>query len=467
MRTGLTLFIGSSLILAATPAWARGGPWTVSEASGRVMVTDASGARTATRGMTVPAGASVTTESGARAVLVRGQEFVTISPNSRLRLVAEAQSAGLIQVLQDWGNALFRIEKQRSPHFGVKTPYLAAVVKGTTFSITVSREGASMQVVEGAVEVSTEDGGARELIRSGAVAMVAASDRYRLTVGDRIVDSPARADSPAAPAAPVPSNDAAAASLIPNEAIAEINVSILAEAVDLAKETSGMIAGTSALVFAAAFVPSEVRAADVADAAPNAPAAAEAPPPPAPVAEAPPPSAPVAEAPQPAPAPGSPIPDAGAIDAAEEARKAAEEAKIAKDEADRKAVEDAKAREDADKKAADDAKAKDEVDRQAADEAKKAKEDADKNAENDAKKAKEEADKKAADDVKKAQDEADRKAADDAKKAAEDVKKAAEEADKKGGDDDDDKKGDEDDDDDDDDGKGKGGGKDSGKEDDD
>jgi ferric-dicitrate binding protein FerR (iron transport regulator) len=37
-------------------------------------------------------------------------------------------------------------------------------VKGTTFSVTVSPTGASVQVIEGAVEVATNDGGARQLV---------------------------------------------------------------------------------------------------------------------------------------------------------------------------------------------------------------------------------------------------------------------------------------------------------------
>src|SRR3546814_1605096 len=69
-------------------------------------------------------------------------------------------------IVESAGNIVFSIKKKLTPHFGVQTPYLAAVVKGTTFSVTVDGTGASVQVVEGAVEVSTLDGGARDLIRS-------------------------------------------------------------------------------------------------------------------------------------------------------------------------------------------------------------------------------------------------------------------------------------------------------------
>ncbi|RZJ96316.1 MAG: hypothetical protein EOO76_19560, partial [Novosphingobium sp.] len=131
----------------------------------------------------------------------------TVSPGSRVRVPAIAERRGLFQVIQEWGNAIFQIEKQGAPHFGVQTPYLAAVVKGTTFSITVTGEGTSLQVVEGAVETSTLDGGASEIIRPGMVASVGSSDLFRMTVQGqetRQIDSPQRDMPPAVEAAPAP-----------------------------------------------------------------------------------------------------------------------------------------------------------------------------------------------------------------------------------------------------------------------
>ncbi|KQN25493.1 hypothetical protein ASE86_04450, partial [Sphingomonas sp. Leaf33] len=245
--------------------------WQISEASGRVTVTDTRGTRAAERGMTVAPGATVQTAPGSRAVMVRGPEFVTVSSNSRIRIPEAAQQAGLIQILQDWGTALFRIDKQPNPHFGVKTPYLAAVVKGTTFSVTVSREGASMQVVEGAVEVSTDDGGARELVRPGSLAMVSASDRYRLSVqGDNAhtVDSPVRGTTPSEPVTPMatpapppasdmsaPGDGAALADVASAGEATGIVATVIAEKpVDLGKVTNGMVTGSVVTQLASAVI---------------------------------------------------------------------------------------------------------------------------------------------------------------------------------------------------------------------
>jgi hypothetical protein len=150
----------------------------------------------ARRGEAVNAGAVIETGPGARAVIVRDMDFVTIAPNSRIRVpVPQAAEAGLIDIIEEWGNAIFQIEKQPNPHFRVGTPYLAAVVKGTTFSITVSEQGASLQVTEGIVDTSTPDGGAHDLITAGIVASVSAADPHRLVVQgqqSRIIDSPGR-----------------------------------------------------------------------------------------------------------------------------------------------------------------------------------------------------------------------------------------------------------------------------------
>lgn len=107
------------------------------------------------------------TQARSSAVLVREREFVTLRQNAQIRILEAERSRSVMQIIKDYGSALFNIGKQPNPHFGVETPYLAAVVKGTTFIITVGNDGATLQVTEGAVEASTRDGGARELILRG------------------------------------------------------------------------------------------------------------------------------------------------------------------------------------------------------------------------------------------------------------------------------------------------------------
>lgn len=125
--------------------------WTISETSGTVRVSHAGIMRIATRGSAITPGDVVTTGPGGRAVLVRGSEFMMVASASQLRLPVEEQATGFTRVIEDFGNVVFMIKKKMTPHFEVKTPYLAAVVKGTTFSVGVTSKGASVQVLEGAV----------------------------------------------------------------------------------------------------------------------------------------------------------------------------------------------------------------------------------------------------------------------------------------------------------------------------
>jgi hypothetical protein len=66
----------------------------------------------------------------------------------------------MTRILQDLGAVLFQVDKRGSQHFRVETPLLAAVVKGTTFTVTADREGGMVHVAEGLVEVRAFDGGA-------------------------------------------------------------------------------------------------------------------------------------------------------------------------------------------------------------------------------------------------------------------------------------------------------------------
>ena len=230
MRKTITGALAIAMLVSTSgTAMAQALTWRVSEAAGAVTIQHGGVSRPATRGATLAEGDVVQTAGGGRAVLVHDRDFVTVAPNSRVSVPEAAQASGLTKLIQTIGNAVYKIEKLGVPHFGVSTPYLAAVVKGTTFSVTVDASSSSLQVVEGAVEVATLDGGARDLIRPGAVASIAASDLYRLRVqgdSDRTIDSPGRpASSAPAPApAPMQAPAASAPAQSPQAAVAENKV---------------------------------------------------------------------------------------------------------------------------------------------------------------------------------------------------------------------------------------------------
>jgi len=300
MRHHLTRLIGGILLASgSTGALAQAYEWRVSEASGPVTIVTGEQKRAAARGMRLQPGDAVQAGAGGRVILVHNRDFVTVSSNSRITVPAAEKQTGYVKLLQDWGQALFKIEKKGAPHFGVNTPSLAAVVKGTTFSITVDQSGSALQVTEGAVEVATLDGGARDVLRPGGLATVSSNDLYRLTIRAddvRVLDSPVRpqADEGAAtpqasvgPSVPdtAPASEPTAAP-VREPAAAEfvtIDMPVNSKPVDLGQVTGGLVIGSAAVTQLAA-VTADIRAVVAApvpvpapDAAPAPPAAAPAP----------------------------------------------------------------------------------------------------------------------------------------------------------------------------------------------
>ena len=156
--------------------------WSVSELSGTVTVVRAQGTSVvASRGTILRPGDAIYTAAKSRAVLVRKQEFVILAENSRI-VAAPPKAGSMIQIVQTGGNAVYKIKKKTTPHFSVQTPYLAAVVKGTTFSVTVTASGASVQVMEGKVQVVADKGRAEHLLTPGKIGTVDAKSPNRLTI---------------------------------------------------------------------------------------------------------------------------------------------------------------------------------------------------------------------------------------------------------------------------------------------
>jgi hypothetical protein len=183
--------IGAVLVLIASPAMAKDA-WIVAQKSGDVRVL---------RGGLQPAsvqvraalssGDIVETGANGRAMLTHGADYVVVAPGSRLLLPKEEKQAGFTRLIQQVGTMLYKVKHTGVPHFAVETPMLAAVVKGTSFSVVVDKDRAAVQVTEGVVEVSSLTGEARRLVERGVTVYVG-----RERPGDIIEMKPGAADMP-------------------------------------------------------------------------------------------------------------------------------------------------------------------------------------------------------------------------------------------------------------------------------
>src|SRR4051794_1872662 len=157
VRVGMRCAFVAALILgtASFASAADDGVWSVSKSSGEVWLA-ANGAQpvSLTQEGTLRAGDTIRTGRNGRVLLVRGEESILISPNSVVGLPAEKKEGLSTTIIQQAGSILLEVEKRNVKHFEVETPYLAAVVKGTQFSVTVNAGSTKVGVLRGQVEVS-------------------------------------------------------------------------------------------------------------------------------------------------------------------------------------------------------------------------------------------------------------------------------------------------------------------------
>ncbi len=107
-----------------------------------------------------------------RAMLKRGEETIVVAPNSRIGLPKSNDGPYATRILQTLGTILLTVEKKAAQHFEIETPYLTAVVKGTTFTVGIQDGRAVVHVVEGLVEVNNLSSGRSSLIRPGQTGSV-------------------------------------------------------------------------------------------------------------------------------------------------------------------------------------------------------------------------------------------------------------------------------------------------------
>ena len=157
--------------------------WRVSKSSGDVSVTTAAGEQTALiAGATLKPGDNIRTGQNGRVLLMRGEETILISPNSAIG-IPNARKEGLsTSIIQQSGSILLEVEKRNVKHFEVETPYLAAVVKGTQFRVTVDNSESRVDVLRGQVEVMAFKSGQYALVKPGQAAQVAAQGSAALSL---------------------------------------------------------------------------------------------------------------------------------------------------------------------------------------------------------------------------------------------------------------------------------------------
>ena len=196
------------LATASVAFAADGGDWTVHKSSGEVWLTG-SGVQQASLKQedVLKPGDTVRTGRTGRILLKRGDEMILVSPNSVVGVPAQKKEGLSTTIMQQAGSILLDVEKRNVKHFEVETPYLAAVVKGTQFRVTVNAGKTTVDVVRGQVEVADFKSGQIAQVMAGQHATAFANGKTGLSLGGSGALAPIEQGKPRAPSVervPVP-----------------------------------------------------------------------------------------------------------------------------------------------------------------------------------------------------------------------------------------------------------------------
>jgi hypothetical protein len=216
--------------------------WSVESHAGTVWVHQASLQPVALNpNQNLRAGSTIETGEDGRVVIIRGEESIIISPRTSIALPEHRDTGMATTILQSFGTILLQVEKRAKQHFEVETPFLAAVVKGTKFTVTVDPSGAAVHVVEGAVEVIDLDTGDVGMVRPGQTAHTPAAQGVGLSVGGPGAVTPSRAAAPARVNKPVPAPAQEQAAASPAATTAPILLaSVGSVSLDVGTTTNGL-----------------------------------------------------------------------------------------------------------------------------------------------------------------------------------------------------------------------------------
>lgn len=125
------------------------------------------------RGDVVPDDRVIRTLANGRVEFRRDAETITLAADTQVQIVDQSGQR-FTTVKQQFGVVEVDVEARNVVHFGVVTPYMAAVVKGTRFVVAADRSGASVSVKRGKVAVEDSDTHQSTLLTVGQKATTAA-----------------------------------------------------------------------------------------------------------------------------------------------------------------------------------------------------------------------------------------------------------------------------------------------------
>jgi hypothetical protein len=169
--------------------------WTAVRLRGGVFALESGAWTQLVRGSVVSDDRVIKSAPGGRITLVRGAETIELGSDTTAQI---SDRSGFTTVYNHEGTVGIDAEARNVKHFAVQTPFLAAVVKGTAFTVQSSSTASTVTVARGTVEVEDEQNDTRVDVAAGE--QVSSSQDAPITAESVVAASP-NAPEPPAPAA--------------------------------------------------------------------------------------------------------------------------------------------------------------------------------------------------------------------------------------------------------------------------
>lgn len=126
--------------------------WSVSRVRGEAQYKVGAGWQDISPGLVLAKRAHLRTGGDGRIDIMRNAETVTLGANSQVE-IRDGGAELMTTLIQTSGTLTADVEHRNVQHFSVQTPFLAAVVKGTKFTVTVEAGTSRVDVLRGVVQV--------------------------------------------------------------------------------------------------------------------------------------------------------------------------------------------------------------------------------------------------------------------------------------------------------------------------
>ena len=137
------------------------------------------------RGDVVPDSRVIRTLKTGHVDLKRGKETIQLGPDTQIRIFDEGGTKPYTTVEQSFGSVSVEAEVRNVQHFAVETPFLAAVVKGTRFTVTSGKTGARVDVKRGVVAVTAAKTGQTINVTPGRSVAIEAGNQIGLVLSGK------------------------------------------------------------------------------------------------------------------------------------------------------------------------------------------------------------------------------------------------------------------------------------------